>query len=285
MDADVLRWDRCDRHLPYLRASRHLLAAGREVGWHGHDFPECTWITRGELLHATAAGEEELGPGDARAMSPGGGHRMLARSAVAITTVSICPGLHQELSTRHGEEPWWPWQGAVHGFHLDGEALRRLERLLDELPGPGQQGLDAEWFVLGLGRISRGSPRRAGAEASCPGWLSDVVAGFVDPRALEGGVAEFVRRTGRNPVYVARLVRRHHGCSTTELVNGIRLEHAARLLRQSDRDVTAVALASGFPNLGYFHRLFRSAYAMTPRAFRQSALVPVGFFRRSRPEG
>ncbi|MFT8929091.1 MAG: helix-turn-helix transcriptional regulator [Sporolactobacillus sp.] len=57
------------------------------------------------------------------------------------------------------------------------------------------------------------------------------------------------------------------GKSTTEYVNALRLEHAARLLK-SGMTVTEAAFSSGFDNLNYFSRRFRRDYGITPSAFK-----------------
>jgi AraC family L-rhamnose operon regulatory protein RhaS len=48
----------------------------------------------------------------------------------------------------------------------------------------------------------------------------------------------------------------------------LRLEHAERLLRDSDRSVTTIAFESGFDDLSHFNRSFKRRYASTPSAYR-----------------
>lgn len=50
----------------------------------------------------------------------------------------------------------------------------------------------------------------------------------------------------------------------------LRLAHAAGGLRRGE-DVTAAALAAGFPTLSVFHRLFRARYGCAPRAWLSSS--------------
>ncbi|MCR5179883.1 MAG: helix-turn-helix transcriptional regulator, partial [Bacteroidaceae bacterium] len=47
----------------------------------------------------------------------------------------------------------------------------------------------------------------------------------------------------------------------------IRLEQAARLLRERKLNITQVAYSVGFSNLGYFSTVFRKHFGVSPRDF------------------
>jgi len=286
VEIPIFTWDRCDAHLPFIRASRHRLQDQEHVDWHGHAYHEWTWVARGEVLHTCPErGEEHLVTGDLRMMPPGRHHHMRALGQTVITTASVEPQLFRTWSASQDGEPWWPWRNEVCAIHLAPNALRRLETALDELPGAGQQAVDAGWFLLTLCRVVRSAGASdLPAEDHCPPWLQQVIDGFSGLQALHGGGRELVRRTGRHPTYVARLIRRHHGCSLRDLVNMMRIRAAAHALRHSDKNVTEIAVDVGIANQGQFHRLFKAAYGVTPRTYRHAALVPMGFFRRSRPD-
>jgi len=76
---------------------------------------------------------------------------------------------------------------------------------------------------------------------------------------------------GRSVEHLNRTVRQHFDCTTTQLINRLRLDRAARLLRLTNTPIAAVALDCGFDNLGYFYRRFGERFNQTPRAFRQKA--------------
>jgi transcriptional regulator GlxA family with amidase domain len=66
----------------------------------------------------------------------------------------------------------------------------------------------------------------------------------------------------------AREFRRYTGCTFTEFLNRVRLDHARRMLRGSADTISAIAYATGFSNLSHFNRLFRRTYGHPPRAER-----------------
>lgn len=52
-----------------------------------------------------------------------------------------------------------------------------------------------------------------------------------------------------------------------------RLEHACRLLGDSDTKISAIPLLIGFTSASYFYRLFRNVYGVTPQDFRNRCRV------------
>jgi AraC-like DNA-binding protein len=64
------------------------------------------------------------------------------------------------------------------------------------------------------------------------------------------------------------LFRKVTGQSWCQYVMGLRLNHAAGLLAETDRSVVAVAFESGFDDLSYFNRSFKAAYSCSPLAYR-----------------
>ncbi|MDE7089474.1 MAG: response regulator, partial [Prevotella sp.] len=57
------------------------------------------------------------------------------------------------------------------------------------------------------------------------------------------------------------------GISTSEFIRNIRLEQAARLLKEQKVNVTQVAYAVGFSNLAHFSTIFRKHFGMSPSEY------------------
>ena len=58
------------------------------------------------------------------------------------------------------------------------------------------------------------------------------------------------------------------GRNYIELVQEKRLAQAAFLLRNTDRNVADIAVAVGYENISYFHRIFAEAYGKSPKHYR-----------------
>ena len=98
---------------------------------------------------------------------------------------------------------------------------------------------------------------------------------FGRPEHLAGGTQAFAKLAGRSPEHVNRILRQALGKTTTDVVNEIRLDYAARQLRMSDQKITEIALDCGLGNLGHFYSLFQKRFRLTPRKYRirQHSLV------------
>lgn len=64
-----------------------------------------------------------------------------------------------------------------------------------------------------------------------------------------------------------RKMKEMTGISTSEFIRNIRLEQAARLLREQKINVTQVAYTVGFSNLAHFSTIFRKHFGMSPTEY------------------
>jgi AraC family cel operon transcriptional repressor len=77
------------------------------------------------------------------------------------------------------------------------------------------------------------------------------------------------------PDHVRRVLRRAVGLTATELVNRMRLDHAAAALRMAEKPVLAIAQEVGMPHAGHFYRCFRARFGLAPAAYRRRQRLPV----------
>ena len=71
------------------------------------------------------------------------------------------------------------------------------------------------------------------------------------------------------PQYVSKFFRKNFGSSFSGYLNHVRMEHAVRDIRYTDRSITDIAFANGFINVSTFNRNFRAEYGMSPRQYRE----------------
>lgn len=82
-------------------------------------------------------------------------------------------------------------------------------------------------------------------------------------------VEEAAAMCGFSSSHFMKLFRELTGVSFTQYAKHLRLEAAARLLRESGKRIGEIAEATGFHNLSYFTRSFEAKYHRTPSAYRQ----------------
>lgn len=69
-----------------------------------------------------------------------------------------------------------------------------------------------------------------------------------------------------NSRYVSEAIKSQRDCSFTQFVNGYRVEHAKRLMRENpDRKITEIAVLSGFSGESSFFRTFKTFTGLTPK--------------------
>lgn len=146
-----------------------------------------------------------------------------------------------------------------------------MRACLDKAPGyrlavkAALLGIVAECAKQGL--LER---RRARANDYKAGQLKDIVsylgAHFAEPLALGGVAARF----GLSPQYFCTFFRENLGKTLTQHVNSLRIEQAARLLRETDLPVMEVGFSVGFDNFSYFIKRFRAVYGVSPSGYRKS---------------
>ena len=73
--------------------------------------------------------------------------------------------------------------------------------------------------------------------------------------------------------YFCRFFKKATGMSFTEYLNDLRLRHAAVELAQGTANIADIAYNNGFENAGYFFRVFKSKYKITPLQYRKQVQV------------
>ncbi len=80
---------------------------------------------------------------------------------------------------------------------------------------------------------------------------------------------DLARHVGMSDDYLTYCFRQELGMTPIAYLNRYRIAQAKRLLRESDKAITEIALDVGFSDSGYFSRVFRREVGMSPEAFRR----------------
>jgi AraC family transcriptional regulator len=101
-----------------------------------------------------------------------------------------------------------------------------------------------------------------------PRWLQQarevIHEQFLESLSLSS-VAELV---GVHAAHLAKMFRKHYGCTLGDYVRRLRLDYASQLLARSERTLTTIALAAGFYDQSHFAHLFKLRFGVTPGVFR-----------------
>ena len=76
--------------------------------------------------------------------------------------------------------------------------------------------------------------------------------------------------------HLYRVFQKHFHLSPSHYINKVRLQKASVFLECSDRAVSEIAQAVGFDDAGYFSRLFREQYCVSPKEYRRMVRLGDG---------
>ena len=94
------------------------------------------------------------------------------------------------------------------------------------------------------------------------------VLSYVETRYASGSLTELAESLHYDLYSLSREIKRRTGKTYTQLVQEKRLAQAAFLLKNTDRNVDDIAHAVGYENMGYFHRIFKEAFGLSPRGYK-----------------
>ncbi len=82
-------------------------------------------------------------------------------------------------------------------------------------------------------------------------------------------VSEIADALGYSDKHIGRIFKEKAGMTIHEYINKKRLERAEMLLVNTNQSITEISEKTGFNNLTYFNRIFKSRNGLTPREFRR----------------
>lgn len=246
-----------------LRVNRHLQPFDRESP-HRHSHGQLLVYLRGRGEQHIRSKHYTVAPGAVFFIPPGTEHAFLEKAPrLAICLVADLGGAGP---VRLGTASGW----------LPAEELARMRERINQLAHEGGERAEKTGTLeLGAGGIALlllESCRRAclstAVTADDGSFITRKLLRSIDPGGLVPAPGELARRTGLQPDYLNRLVRRSTGLTLGQW-------RAQQLLKACEHHLArggaigAAALQLGFSDANYFSRWFRRQTGMTPRAWRE----------------
>ena len=137
------------------------------------------------------------------------------------------------------------------------ELISALERLRDEIKAEAKNEIikeDHDLIVLPE-RISNHSVRLA--------------VNYIKEHYNESiGLHDIAEITNISENYLSTLFREETGMNFLQYLNAIRINKAVELLKNSSLNISEIAETTGFPTPGYFTKIFRRFFSVTPTEYR-----------------
>jgi AraC-like DNA-binding protein len=244
----------------------HLVRDGRMRLW--IDSPKRVFELHGGMASLTQPGQMHSGEGEL--MLPG--RWMWLQFRVPADSRAAMPGLTARETTtlREGLSAVKP-----PIFHYSPDLEHCMERLLGEHRRPTPESAIAARGILHelvawIIRDYRGEQLRRDREPS--GYSPPIVKvmEWLDQHLDENvSVGDLADVAGLSPSYFRRWFHREVGSSPRDFVTQLRIERAKRLLAETDRSITEIAMELGYSTSAYFTAVFHRETGTTPSEYRR----------------
>ncbi|MDR1281791.1 MAG: helix-turn-helix domain-containing protein [Opitutaceae bacterium] len=253
---------------------------------HWHDFCELVIVAGGRGRHLLEGESFHVSTGDVFVVQGRQVHSFRDREGLALINVMYDParlplpfGLLRRLPGYNALFMLEPTYRSAHHFssrlHLGRRDLGGAEALVERIEAESSQGQDGhqavllallvELMVFLSRRYGESDTTESRALLHAGQLVSTLEQHFREPWTL----AQLARHARLSRTNLLRIFRQATGQSPIDFLIGLRVEAARRLLRQSDLDMTAIALECGFTDASYFARQFRQVCGLTPSAYRR----------------
>jgi AraC family cel operon transcriptional repressor len=240
---------------------------------HSHDYAEIFFVENGSGIHEVNGELQPLTSGDLVLIRPLIDTHCIRESDanLSIVHVAVRASSVRFLETRYLDSNASFWGGAGRTPMILALSLHQqgwIQAATRRLSNSPRTRLEIDHFLLELVETLQGAPVSGGAQ-QLTDWLQKACEMIEDPQYFAQGARGFALLANRSKEHVARELKKCLGRTPTEIVNQARMRYAADKLSRSSVPIIDIAMDCGFKSLSHFYSVFRVAYGMTPRRYRQ----------------
>jgi len=226
---------------------------------HAHDWPLLSLFVMGAYSNQTDIGEKFISGPSAVLYAAGAAHRnTTGPEGFEQIEIEFDPAWLR--CSALPDSPVSRWIGGVGGA-----AAQSLARFCG-------QDVSEKFFLAELRRFLEAA--RLEFRVRRPDWLDHITRCLRDDPSRR--VSELARAAGLHPSWLGTAYKRAAGEGLMDTVARVRVEHAARLLRETDLPLAYIATDAGFCDQSHMIRTFRRVLGRLPSAVRRDK----GHFRQ-----
>lgn len=272
------------RGLPFSVGPYHFSLPAFPI--HRQDFGELVFVLNGTGLHLTSEVRYPISAGDVFYIPPHEPHGFTEATGMDLVNLAFDPqrfpkvgGDVLQLPGYHALFRLQPAMRTEGGYRnrlrLPAEELgyaRSLLRRIDEEYRAMPRGYESMLSALLTQLVVYLSRTFSGVSAAEDGrlWRLARVAAHLETaygEKIELDELSDIAGTSRNTLL--RLFNRYYGTTPMPCLFSVRIREAQRLLRQTDLNVTEVAMRCGFSDSNYFCRRFKAHLGVSPGQYRR----------------
>jgi AraC family cel operon transcriptional repressor len=257
----------------------HSLAFGK-TGLHTHEFPEFFLVLSGKIGHWANGERINLSAGSLVFIRPSDQHCFERIEDEQCELVNFAFDLERllELSVYLGNDAFMrKFTGPVMPpvFNLPPADLERLGLALLKLGSDQTDSVElakikskaviADLFT----KFFIPSDRAALLSSNIPEWLEALCEKMRRPENFMKGVKMMQSLACCTPEHLCKSFRKYFNKTPTDFINELRINHAARLLSDSELKIFSISSDLGFQSLSRFYSVFRRQFGMSPARYRK----------------
>lgn len=230
---------------------RTLDRSGTEVPEHAHDWPLLSLFVIGSYLNRTETGERFIaGPSAVLYAAGAAHHNVVGADGFEQIEIEFDPARLPDIRLPAGPVSSWIGGGG-------GAQAQALAKICSHEVGE-------KAFLAALRRFLQTVPPACAIKR--PGWLGKVTRGLKDDPGRS--VSALAREAGLHPSWLGTAYRQIAGEGLLDTAARFRVEHASKLLRETDQPFASVATAAGFCDQSHMIRNFRRILGRLPSTVR-----------------
>ena len=251
---------------------------------HSHDYVEVIYMCKGKTTHIINGTSITLKEGELLFLTPNAKQEILpaTENDIAVNFI-ILPAFFENAMQMIGHE-----QTPLHRFiidilsgsvnssaymHFEVSDILPIQNLIENLiwtliyGTPNKRNINQSTMGLLLLHLLNHTDRVAG-ERDDKIVLS--VLQYIEKNYRDGSLTELAEELHYDFTWLSREIKYRTGKTYTELVQEKRLFQAKFLLKSTEMNIADIANETGYDNISYFHRLFKSQFGMSPRKYRET---------------
>lgn len=269
---------------PGRRISLYRHPTGVAVPAHTREFAELVYMARGRSCHRIGGTEVELECGELLLLGQNTPQELLPMQADALAvSFAIRPEFFADVLTFLGSEetPLREFvlkclsQETPYGYlHFHVAEVRPVQNLMENLLLHLLESPDSRraipLYTVGLlfVQLLEESDKLTMGIREQQAVLG--VLRYIEGSYSSGSLTHAAQMLHCDVAWLSREIKRRTGRTYTELLQERRLQQAAWLLRHTRQRVADIAVAVGYENVSYFHRIFQKRFCQSPKKYRDN---------------
>jgi len=153
-----------------------------------------------------------------------------------------------------------------------GEVIRLSDLKLKEIDEADTVEKAVLWLLsVGNAFIDVIAEKNTGSEKGVISTVIDYIQENYSSESLS--VQEIAGICHMNSAYLGQLFKKRMGYSITEYIHNVRIEHAKRLLMETDQNIESIAKQTGFKDRSYFCKIFKKKTGLSPGEYKKDKLL------------